>query len=234
MLKFYKNLLILHISILDPLHGLGEYKTLVTPQAMDEETLKLIRQRRPKMQCKGDFLLNSSLPHTSDEESLTRRFSVASRKSEVMDAPHSSTILELTPSGHGVWSLHDPPKPHNRRNSETKVLKKVKIETPLPTNQLDEEAEARLTFQVMQLTSRLQKQTDFEESAAADGHCQLTQTSQEAIEKERQHLCNISARIDDCFTRINKVEEFWDTNVRLIFQLLDQPYVEQVQQSGCV
>ncbi|KAF6035310.1 hypothetical protein EB796_006380 [Bugula neritina] len=216
---------------------MGEYKTLVTPQAMDEETLKLIRQRRPKMQCKGDFLLNSSLPHTSDEESLTRRFSVASRKSELMDAPQSSTILELTPSGHGVWSLHDPPKPHNRRNSETKVLKKVKIETPLPTDQLDEEAEGeeKTTFKhVMQLTSRLQKQTDFEESATADSHCQLMQTSQEAIEKERQHLCNISARIDDCFTRINKVEEFWDTNVRLIFQLLDQPYVEQVQQSGCV
>ena len=31
----------------------GEYTTLVTPQDMDEETLKLIRQKRPKMQCKG-------------------------------------------------------------------------------------------------------------------------------------------------------------------------------------
>lgn len=34
----------------------GEYTTLVTPQDMDEETLKLIRQKRPKMQCKGGAL----------------------------------------------------------------------------------------------------------------------------------------------------------------------------------
>lgn len=31
----------------------GEYNTLVVPQDMDEETLKLIQQKRPKLQCKA-------------------------------------------------------------------------------------------------------------------------------------------------------------------------------------